>query len=642
MNDRTHLRVVASALALASAASLASVRPVGAQQLAPLSFEVVDATIAQLQQALTEGRVTAVQLVDAYLARIAAYDTAGPRLNAIIAINPGARVEAESLDRERARGATRGPLHGIPVLLKDNFDAQGMATTAGSLGLTANVPRDDAFQVRRLKEAGAIILGKTNLHELASGITTISALGGQTRNPYDPSRNPGGSSGGTGAAIAASFAAVGWGTDTCGSIRIPASHNNLVGLRPTRGLSSTDGIVPLSHTQDVAGPLARSVADLAVALDATVGFDPADSATLPMQQRPPPRFAAALDAGALRGARIGVLESLFGGPADDAEMIRLVRAAIDAMKEQGADIVTIEIANLDSLIAGSGLIDHEFKFDLADFLAASPGAMVRSVDDILRTGLYHVSLGERLRRRNAAATRDTEAALRARARRSALREATIAMLESSRVDALVYPTMRRRPAIIDEPQAGSTCSLSAQTGLPALTSPAGFTNDGLPAGIELLGRPFDDVRLLSLAYAFEQATHHRRPPLTTPPLVDGHAPIPIVFGGTAGVGTDRDSGRVAGDFTFDITRSELTYDVTLSGVDPAAVYAIVLMRAATASAMPAVALRLSGPGRAAAAGTITLTAADRDALIDGRLMLAALTRSDPAGATRVRLNARSR
>ena len=238
---------------------------------AAAQIEVTEASVTELQEAMTTGVATSAEITAAYLARIRAYDQAGAELNAVIRLNPSALAEAEALDRERALRGPRGPLHGIPVILKDNYDLAGMPSTAASLGLAGLMPPDDAFQVKKLREAGVVFLGKSNLHELASGISTIASLGGQTLNPYDLSRNPGGSSGGTGAAIAASFAAVGWGSDTCGSIRIPSSHNNLVGLRPTKGLSSIDGIVPLSHTQDTGGPLARTVRDLAIALDATIG-----------------------------------------------------------------------------------------------------------------------------------------------------------------------------------------------------------------------------------------------------------------------------------------------------------------------------------------------------------------------------------
>ncbi|MGH7551661.1 MAG: amidase, partial [Longimicrobiales bacterium] len=484
-------------------------------------FDVHEATIADLQAALAARRVTSVQLVDAYLARIRAYD---PALASIIRLNDAARSEAGRLDAERTGGRVRGPLHGIPILLKDNFDTRDMPTTAASIALAGSVPPDDATITRRLREAGAIILGKTNLHELASGITTISSLGGQTRNPYDTTRNPGGSSGGTGAAIAASFAAIGYGTDTCGSIRIPSAFNALFGLRPTKGLASIDGVIPLSHTQDVAGPLARTVADLAIGLDVIVGVDPADPATKILEGRPTPRFADALRTDALRGARIGVLTSYFGDAPEDREVGDIVRQSLERMKQQGAEIVDVEIPRLDSLLSGSSVIDHEFKFDLIDYLANTPNAPIDSIGDILARGLHHTALETSLRRRNGAAARETEAYERARGRRAAARDSVIRFLDRERIDALAYPTMRRKPALIGETQGGGTCQLSASTGTPALAMPAGFTRDGLPIGIELLGRPLDDVKLVAYAFAYEQATHPRRPPALTPPLVAGRAP----------------------------------------------------------------------------------------------------------------------
>ncbi|MGH9221423.1 MAG: amidase family protein, partial [Vicinamibacterales bacterium] len=264
-------------------------------------FEVHEQSIVDLQSAMTSGRVTSRGLVDSYLARIQAYDQAGPRLNSIVLLNARAREEADALDRERAEKGPRGPLHGIPVLVKDNYDTADMPTSGGALALATLQPSADAFQVKRLRDAGAVILGKTTMHELASGITNISSLSSQTRNPYDLYRNPGGSSGGTGAAIGASFAAAGMGSDTCGSIRNPASHNNLVGLRGTQGLSSRTGIVPLSSTQDIGGPIARSIVDLTIMLDATVGADAMDPSTATVAGHIPPSYRAGLVADTIKG-----------------------------------------------------------------------------------------------------------------------------------------------------------------------------------------------------------------------------------------------------------------------------------------------------------------------------------------------------
>src|SRR3954465_15754566 len=286
------------------ALALSPLATASAQRARPShSDPVYEASITDLQSAMAAGSLTSAALVDAYLARIDAYDHKGPAINALVPLNPNARAEAAALDAERRAGHVRGPLHGIPVIVKDNYTTRDMPTSAGTIALVGLKTTTDAFQVRKLREAGAVILGKSAMHELASGITTISSATGQTCNPYDPDRSPGGSSGGSGAAVAASFAAVAWGSDTCGSIRIPSAVHNLFGLRPTKGLSSISGIVPLSHSQDVAGPIARSVRDLAIALDATVGPDPADTATRILDGAAPESFVAALDSTSLRGKR---------------------------------------------------------------------------------------------------------------------------------------------------------------------------------------------------------------------------------------------------------------------------------------------------------------------------------------------------
>jgi Asp-tRNA(Asn)/Glu-tRNA(Gln) amidotransferase A subunit family amidase len=282
---------------------------------------------------------------------------------------PRAREAADALDAERASGRVRGPLHGVPVLVKDNYETIEMPTAAGSIALASFHPARDAFLVQRLKTAGAVILGKTNMHELAAGIFTVGSRFGQTRNPYDLDRNPGGSSGGTGAAVAANFAAGGMGSDTCGSIRIPASHNNLVGLRGTQGLSSRNGIVPLSSTQDIGGPIARTVADLAIMLDATVGADPADASTTASAGHIPSSYRSALRADALKGARIGVVRSLFGNAPEDQEVTTVVQQALDGMKKAGAETIDVVVPGLDDLLRDSSMINHDFKFDLADYLA---------------------------------------------------------------------------------------------------------------------------------------------------------------------------------------------------------------------------------------------------------------------------------
>ena len=606
---------------------------------AAAGFDVAEASIPELQAALESGQVTSVDLVDAYLARIAAYDRSGPMLNAIVRVHPEARAQAERLDLERVEGRVRGPLHGIPILLKDNYDTFDMPTTGSTLALAGWVPPDDAFQVRKLREAGAVILAKTNMHELAAGITSISSLGGQTRNPYDPARNPGGSSGGTGAAVAASFGAVGWGSDTCGSIRIPSSVHNLVGLRPTKGLSSIDGIIPLSHTQDTGGPLARSAVDLAIALDATIGADAADPATEAMRDREPIGFRASLDAGALEGARIGALTEWLGEGAD-APVTDVVRAALDAMAAAGAEIVDVEIPDQDSLLARTSVIGLEFALDLADYLAAAGGAPVASLGEIVALGLHHEQLDGTFRRRSEAGPRDEAEYAEALERRRALREAIVAFLDEQGLDAIAYPTLRRDPALIGSPPVGGTCQLAAHSGLPAISAPAGFTRAGLPTGVELIGRPFDDARLVSFAYALERAIQPRRAPHRTPPLVDGRAPDPLRFSvaGDGGWAGRPAAPRLEGSFSLDLPRGTLHYVISTAGIGAAGVHAIVLRRRGSGTRPNAVVRRLSGPGLASAEGTLALSAADLDDLLGGRLELALYTADRPLGAVRLPLD----
>jgi Asp-tRNA(Asn)/Glu-tRNA(Gln) amidotransferase A subunit family amidase len=596
-------------------------------------FDVTEKSILDLQDAMAKGIVTARDLVEIYLARIEAYDRKGPRLRAFIALNPRALDEAAALDRERVSRGPRGPLHGIPIAVKDNFDVAGMATTGGSLALTTLLPPDDAFQVSRLRAAGAVILGKTNMHELASGITTVSSLGGQTRNPYDPARNPGGSSGGTGAAVAANLAVAGLGSDTCGSIRIPASHNALVGLRGSFGLASRDGVMPLSHTQDVAGPLARSVTDLAILLDATVGADPADDTTRLSEGRTPGSYRAALKPEALQGARIGVLQALFGDNPEDNEAGAVVRRALDEMRKLGAVTVDVVVPGLDELLRASSVIDAEFKFDLAAYLTRVPGAPVTSLAHILDRGLYHQALDAPLRRRNAVESPESDQYWRARLKRQALAQAVVAAFESNQLDALAYPTMRRKPALVGEPQGGSTCQLSASTGLPALSLPAGFTRDGLPIGLELMGRPFAEPTLLALAYSFEQQARVRRPPFSAPPLEGRGAPPPVAFavsvpsGAAGGRGASR---ALTVRFTFDPSVRVLRYEASVPGAKPEDVLGAWLHRAGEGEDGPAV-FQILGPEDTQATGSVVLTAAQRTALDDGKLYLAFYTKAAPAG-----------
>ena len=594
-------------------------------------FEVHEQSILDLQAAMQSGRVTSRRLVESYLARIQAYDQAGPRLNAIVMINPRAREHADALDRERANGKVRGPLHGIPVLVKDNYDTIDMPTSGGALGLATLQPAADAFQVRKLRDAGAVILGKTTMHELAAGITNISSMTGQTRNPYDLFRLPGGSSGGTGAAIGGSFAAAGMGSDTCGSIRIPAANQNLVGLRGTRGLSSRTGIMPLSSTQDIGGPLARTVTDLAIMLDATVGPDPADASTAEFTAKLP-SFRDALTAGGLKGARIGVLRSLFGTAPEDNEVGAIVSKALDGMKAQGAEVMDVVVPGADDLLRDSSLIGDEFKFDLADYLAKQPHAPVKSLGEILDRGLHHAALDQTFRLRNQPTERETEHYRQVMVRRRALRTAVTTTLEDLKLDAVAFPTLRRKPALIGEAQSGTTCMLSAHSGLPAISMPAGFTTDGLPVGVELLGGAFADATLVKFAYGWEQATKPRRAPFSTPPLVKGAAPPPVAIEATIGT-----SPSAAIKFWYDKTTGALRFDAAAASLSAAdRVLGLTLQRSDGEKPGPIVA-HILAPNQVSGSGTLTMRGRDRDDLLAGTLYLHFYTRQVPLGAGRLRL-----
>ena len=483
------------------------------------AFHLMEVTIPQIQVALASGTITSQDLVEMYLARIAAYDQQGPSLNAISAVNPNALAEANALDAERAANGPRGPLHGIPVIVKDNYETKDMQTSAGSLSLAGWIPPHDAFLVKRLREGGAIILAKATLHEFAMGITTVGSLFGQTRNPYALDRNPGGSSGGTGAAVAANFAAVGLGTDTCSSIRTPSAHNNLVGLRGTQGLASRTGIIPLSHTQDIGGPMGRSVTDVAIVLDATVGYDPADPQTAESVGNIPESYTAFLRKEGLDGSRIGLLTSLLSTVPEDEEVAQVVRRALSEMEQQGAEVFEVTIPGLEELLADRLLVaEYETREDLNAYLAQHPTAPVRSLKEILASGNYHPAIESRLRRRQEIPPPETQEYLEQLVKRTTLKRAILLVMAEHDLDAIAYPTISRVAAPIGEVQEGSNGCFSANSGLPAISVPAGFTDEGLPVGVELLGRAWSEARLIELAYAYEQATQHRRSPTSTPSL----------------------------------------------------------------------------------------------------------------------------
>jgi amidase len=600
----------------------------------PAVFDVFEKSILDLQAAQSAGQVSSRQLVDMYIARINAYNQAGPKLNAIVTLNPRALEEADALDRERMLHKVRGPLHGIPVLVKDNYDTVGMATSDGTLALATLQPTVDAFQVRRLRQAGAVILGKTAMHELAAGITTTSSLTGSTRNPYDPARVPGGSSGGTAAAVAASFAAAGTGTDTCGSLRIPAAYQNLVGIRETKGLSSRSGIAPLSSTQDVAGPLARSVTDLALMLDATVGADPADPATAGAGAHVPKSYRDALRPDGLKGMRIGVVRSLFGNAPEDGEINRVISGALDNIRTQGAEVFDVSVPGLEEHLRDSSVVLYEFKFDLADYLASHPGAPIGSLGDIIDHGLDHEDVDGRLRERNVPERRDTEAYRQALVKRRTLRTVVLALLEEKHLDALAYPPVQRRPPFIGDDSEGAgaaTCQLSATTGLPAIVIPAGFSNGGLPVGLELLGSAFAEPTLLKIAFGWEQAAGPRRPPATTPPLVNGAAPPPVEIDTVLRAQGQGPSAHVK--FIYEVTTTTLAFDASVTDLGSDSVIALTLQRGQAERSGPIIALLLPS-GKTSASSTLTLHSRDREDLAADRLYVHLYTRKAPLGVGR--------
>ncbi len=600
---------------------------------------------------MAAGQTSSAQLVRFYLDRIAAYDQTGPRLNAVLHINARASADARALDAERSKRGARGPLHGIPVLLKDNFETSDMPTTGGSLALSGSMPRQDAFQVRKLREAGAVILGKVNLHELALGLTTVSSLGGQTLNPYDPTRAPGGSSGGSGVAAAANFAAFTMGTDTSGSIRIPSSHNSIVGLRPSAGLSSRAGIIPFGHTQDTGGPMARTVADIAIVLDATVGADTADPVTAASNGRTPRTYMSALRRDALSGARFGVLSDFFGTAPEDRDVGSIVRRAVDDMKAQGATAIEVIVPSLAAQLAASNLLSQELKFYLGSYLKSTPGSAVTSVEDLLASGLHAFSLQGILDVANGQPEdylRSDDYKNRLAARMS-LAQAIVNVMDDNRLDAIVYPTVRRIAPPVGNNQIGSNAGLSAQTGLPAISVPAGFTPAGFPVGVEMLGRPFAEPTLLGLAYAYEQATNRRVPPARTPrlgetrrrsaPVVspsnvgDGSVRVEVTASGAQSVPPSDAPFGVVARLSFNSQTRQLGYEVALAGKSRDLIAGVYLHRRASRPS-GGVAHILAKVPSSRISGVLTLLEAEVADLEAGKLYISAISKKNPRAGAR--------
>ncbi|HUF29386.1 MAG TPA: amidase family protein [Gemmatimonadaceae bacterium] len=526
-NIRWPLHAALAALLITASAPV----PMGAQQPGSRPpFDVVEADIAGIHAAMLARTLTCRSLVEQYLRRIAAYDRNGPAINSIIVVNPRVLADADILDRRFTIEGLTGPLHCIPLIVKDNFETAGLATTAGSLSLEGLIPERDAFMVKRLRDAGALVLAKSNLAEFAfTPYETVSSiLPGYTRNPYDLSRVTAGSSGGTAAAVAASMGTAGLGTDTGNSIRGPSSHLALVGVRSTMGLTSRAGIAPLNLGADIAGPIARTVADAAAVFQAIVGEDPDDTVTARSRGRPIPTYSDALRADGLRGARIGVFTQAYLSPTTDPEVVRVFDAAIADLRKAGAIVIdSAIIGDLDSL-RRTARGCNSFKHDIEEWLARhGERAPVRTVEEILGSRRYHPLYQARLEAAQAEslppATRPS-CALRD-SFRVALRASVLEVMARHRLDALVYPTWSNVPRLtgdLNTPHGDNNQLFSPSTGFPAITVPMGFTRGGtLPAGLQFFGRPWSEETLFRLSFAYEQATNHRRPPSTTPPLRDG-------------------------------------------------------------------------------------------------------------------------
>src|SRR5687768_1945738 len=510
--------LVLTAIALASVVSATTAV---AQQARP-AFRFAEASIADVHSALRQRRVTCRGIVAGYLARIDAYDKRGPALNAIVLTNPEALAVADSLDRRfDAHRTFVGPLHCVPVIVKDNFVTAGLQTTGGTLALRGWTPREDATMVRQLKDAGAIVLAKSNMAELAfSPYETVSSiLPGYTKNPYALDRVTAGSSGGTGAAVAASFGVVGLGTDTGNSIRGPSAHNALVGIRSTMGLTSRAGVVPLNLASDIAGPMTRTVADAVAVFQVVAGYDAEDPATEPSRERPVPGYARALRRDGLRGARVGVLPQAYLTAQTDTEVVRVFTRAIADLRRHGATVIdSVVIPELDSLRRISGGC-NPFKFDFERFIASRNDTTipVKTVAELIRTNRYHPSVQVRLTTAQAESLppeRNPGCAARDRFREG-LRTAVLKAMDGNRLDALIYPTWSNPPRLIGDlntPHGDNNQLFSPSTGFPAVTVPMGYTRGVLPAGLQFFGRAWSEETLIRLSYGYEQATKWRKQP----------------------------------------------------------------------------------------------------------------------------------
>jgi amidase len=484
-------------------------------------FSVVETTISKVEEALQHHTLTCKALVNTYIQRIRKYDQP-TRLNAIVMINPNAKSRAAALDAEFAQTHKLRPLHCVPVILKDNFDTADMPTSGGSIALKDSIPPQDAHVVSALRNAGAIILAKSNMAEWAfSPYFTISSTKGETRNAYDLNRVPAGSSGGTASAVAANFGLVGMGTDTGNSVRGPSSHLALVGLRSTIGVVSRNGIIPLLYNRDVAGPMTRTVEDAARVLNVIAGPDPKDLATEKAKDRIAKNYLDYLDRNGLKGARIGVLRALSDQDTADFEIAELFNKAISDIKAQGAQVVDpFVIPGLDKLTKATGFCSR-FRYDINNYLAGlGDKAPVKTLKEIVDKGLYNkINQGAMKWAMSVNIPPEQQdppcVDVKGDPRRKALRDAVVHAMDELHVDAIIYPTWNNPPRLLgdlESPHGNNSPIIAPHADQPAITVPMGFTSNNLPAGLQILGRPYSEGLLLKYAYAFEQATKHRKPP----------------------------------------------------------------------------------------------------------------------------------
>ncbi len=505
------------------------------------SFQLEEATITELQAAMQSGRETAESIAQRYLRRIHAIDRNGPKLNSIIELNPDALAIARELDAERKAKGARGPVHGIPVLLKDNIDTHDkMMTTAGSLAMLGSYPPQDSTVARKLREAGAVILGKTNLSEWANfrgnrSTSGWSGRGGLTRNPYVLDRDPSGSSSGSAAAVAANLCSFAIGTETDGSIVSPSAHCGIVGLKPTLGLISRAGIVPIAHSQDTAGPMGRTVSDVAIALGALVGKDDRDEATAASEGHAHRDYTKFLDADGLRGARIGVARKFFSA---NARATKILNASLEVFRHAGAELV--DPADLPTHgkfgSAEHEVMLHEFKADLDSYLSSlGPNAPVHSLQEVIAFNERNqdkelVFFGQETMiaaQKKGPLTEPEYRKALADAKRLAGKEGIDAIMDEHRLDAIVAPTAGpacRVDFIYGDRGEGGSSSPAAVAGYPNITVPAGYVY-GLPVGISFFGRAWSEPVLLKVAFAFEQLTHARRPPTYFPSVTWSEFPL---------------------------------------------------------------------------------------------------------------------